>query len=158
MLTKNKVIFGIVGFIIFVLVFAVFLYVLFPGNTNTMPNTPTPSVSGSSLELLNILPVEDISKTYLPVNQVDFTFNQPMNSQTFYIEVTPFVETYISQRPSDPNTLILSPKVIWKEGVTTIKVLSTTKSLNGVSLGKDLEYKINIHDLVYPSNVDTHGI
>lgn len=110
-----------------------------------IPKIPTlsPSPTLMPLELISILPTENLSRIYLPITQIEFTFTEPVEKDSFFYQVNPFVETYVRVKGDNDKTLILSPVTIWQEGVTTITILPETTSIFEKKLSSWLVYRIN---------------
>ena len=110
-------------------------------NKNHFPQT-TPTPTGKFyLKTESILPMQDASNPYLPIQFITLTFNFPVSPYHFYYKVDPFVEA-VAKNGDSPNIIILSPKEKWQEGITSITILQNTMSTNGVYLEKPVVYKI----------------
>ncbi len=107
---------------------------------NTPPVTPAPT-ENLFLKTESILPIQNATSQYLPIQFITFTFNLPVNPDHFYYKVDPFVEA-VAKNGDSPNIIILSPKEKWQEGLTTITVLENTTSATGVRLENPIIYKI----------------
>ncbi len=98
----------------------------------------------SVLGIAKIIPVQDLTKEYLPIRQVSIVFNMPVKPEGFFYSVDPVVETNI-RSGEDLNTIIISANRWWnegKDGITTITVLQNTISASGAYLEKPVVYKI----------------
>jgi hypothetical protein len=105
------------------------------------PISTTPSAK--TLFLVSASPLEDTNQTYFPIKQIFFTFSEPMNPTTFFIETSPDTKAVITLKPDDPKTVVVSPQDIWPDGITAITILATTTSQNGTKLSQPVSYKIN---------------
>lgn len=113
----------------------------------------TPTVSGHKpLMIVSAIPASTSAQAYLPITQVEFTFDQDVSAQNFYYSISPAVETEVFEKPHGkafdttqtiPTTLILSPKTAWLEGLTTITIYPQTTAQNGAQLEKPFVYKLN---------------
>lgn len=107
------------------------------------PSGSVETPSETKLELTGINPEENTDINYLPVKQVFFSFNKPMNPGTFSVKIAPEAEILLSLKQNDSNTIVVSPQKNWQEGITTITVLSETTSADGAKLEESFSYKIN---------------
>lgn len=102
-----------------------FLLVLFlKEQKSTVPPTKK---TQQPLSVVSYSP-KDSAVEYLPVQQVAISFNQPVNPDSVKITTTPLTETAVRQG-SDASTIIVSAKPAWKNGTTTIEVLSEDKPI-----------------------------
>lgn len=97
----------------------------------------------TALQFISVSPTEDTSQAYLPVKQIFFSFNEPMNPITFHIQTSPETQTIATLKPEDPNTVVISPQNVWPQGITTITVLPSTVSAANNKLNQPFVYKIN---------------
>lgn len=107
--------------------------------------SPSPTISAAptiieKLRIINILPEEDTTTRRLPITQIEVAFNLPVETNNFFYEVKPLVEAYLNQ--VNPNTILISPEVVWENGITTITILDKTFSKNGSFLDKPFTYRI----------------
>lgn len=101
-----------------------------------------------NLDILRVSPAE--GPIFLPIQQIQFTFNYPIKPEDFHYTIEPSVETYPRQGENE-NTIILASKDTWKEGVTTIIVTTNTISVDGKRLLRNYLYKLNTGYPTYPN-------
>lgn len=141
-----KKIFIIIGLLALTFI-AVFFITANTTKETPAPTAPTPTLVPASpttikqnqLEIMQTLPVEDLSTKFLPIQQVAFIFNEPVAAKDLMFAVSPFTEA-VARQGDNPNIVIVSSKIMWNEGVTTITILPNTKSVNGKSLNKNYAY------------------
>lgn len=136
-----------VGFLIIILFVLLFFSETKNPQEKTFPTPtryplPTVSFQRQKLKIAATIPEQDPTKQYLPIRQVSFIFNAPIEASHFFYTINPVVETNV-KNGKNPNTIIISANDIWKEGITTITILPNTTSINGLRLGTPFIYKIN---------------
>ncbi|HSX40572.1 MAG TPA: hypothetical protein VLF68_03070 [Candidatus Saccharimonadales bacterium] len=114
---------------------------LSPTRSPLISLSPSPTVSVGPLRVVNILPLENINKQQLPIQFITITFNYPIHSAQVVYNVDPFVQTTIKDGDL-PNQIVISPKNIWQEGITTITISVNTTAVNGTHLQAPVTYKI----------------
>ncbi|KKR80370.1 MAG: hypothetical protein UU73_C0002G0108 [Candidatus Daviesbacteria bacterium GW2011_GWA1_41_61] len=140
----HKTKFLVIGLFILLVILVVLAIRSSLKNENNIPITPSPTKAQlPKFNLLEIKPKEDTSQSYLPITQIEFSFNAKVNPQKFYYQVSPEVKTKVDIKPETDNILILSPEIIWQPGITTITVLPHTTSNDGKALGQSFTYQIN---------------
>lgn len=113
-----------------------------PSTTNTIIPTTRPTVPvNKKLILLNIYPPEDESIEQLPIKQIEFEFNKPINKDRFSYRVSPEVQTFIS---IEGTSVIVSPRIAWELGTTTITINPDTTSTDGSLLNETIIYTLNV--------------
>lgn len=142
MLKTKLLIFGL-----FIILVTLLIVLLWPKasseNKKETPTIPTPTEKIEKINLINIIPPSNPSGNYLPIVQVEMTFNTKVNPRQLYYQVNPQVKTKVDPKPGSDNTLILSPEIIWQPGLTTITILPQTTSEDGRTLGQSFIYQLN---------------
>lgn len=149
-MNKKTIIFTLL-ILIFIGLIILGLISLINSNKITKPSpipiyTPQPTSSTlppqpDNLYILKVSPEENIATKYLPITRIDFTFSSQIKPENFHYTVSPQVKTLVKEDSN--NTIILSPETSWKEGITTITILTSTKTSDGKFLQTPFIYKIN---------------
>lgn len=116
------------------------------------PTTPivtlSPTPQKDTLRVTSVSPKEDVLTKRLPVQEIAFEFNHPIDPGKFLYSTSPNTQTE-GREGGNASIIIISPKTMWTEGVTTIKILKGTKSIDGFSLLTDFTYRLNT---AFPEN------
>lgn len=120
-----------------------------PTSNINLTLSPTPVFTNTTvrkdaqIQLVEILPKEDTSVIYLPIQQLGLVFNTPVDAQDLRYNVSPAVEMRVKNEPRKDNIILLTPEIIWQKGITTVTVFPETIAKNGTVLGKKIEYRLN---------------
>ncbi len=147
MASKKLIITLIAVALIFLALFSYLIFKLFPPTQQGLTPTPLPP-----LKITSIQPPQDPSVIYLPVQQIEIRFDQPIDTKSFIYEISPPTETQVFLKPETNNVIVIAAKPIWKPGLTTtIKVSPLTQSKSGSKLEIPVSYSINTD---FPKNPD----
>ena len=135
------------GFILLLALLVIFIY-LMPDRQNqrridqsqNQDQSQTSSDRQQNFKIISVSPAEDLNSTFMPIKEIVFTFNSPISENQVFSQITPNQQVTFK---IETNKLKILPKTKWLEELTTIKILKSTKSIYGGSLGLDFEYKIN---------------
>ena len=83
--------------------------------------TATPSVSTAEISIVSIVPANNTTTQYNPVQQILVTFNKPVNPAAVLINTSPTTKTLIRQG-ENLSTIIISADPAWTEGITKILI------------------------------------
>ncbi len=112
-----------------------------PNAPSIVPENPS-LINTQTFQLTDVSPQKNISKIFLPIQEIALTFNKPVSVESFYYLISP--PTKVSPRQGEsPAEIIISPNESWQEGITTIIISSKTKSTDGQSLSASYTYKLN---------------
>lgn len=143
---KLFIIAGIVGVIIIIFIIIFLLGESRPPTpTTTIPNVnPTitaPVFDTTQLYITSITPL-NTNSSYLPVQPVQINFTQSVSKTGFKYAVTPITDTIVTAEENQ-RSIIIAPKTIWSDGITTITIESTTISSTGNVLKNPQVYRLN---------------
>lgn len=145
--TKRILLIGVGLFIIFLVIGLLIVSSL------KKPNGPNPNIR--PLAIINILPPEDVTVTYLPIAQVEIWFNQPIKPEDLVYSINPPVNAKVRQKPDTNSVLILYTEDLWQKGITTITIQPETTAISGGKLTEPKVYKIKT-DLPQNPPEDSH--
>jgi Na+-transporting methylmalonyl-CoA/oxaloacetate decarboxylase gamma subunit len=120
-----------------------------PDVTGTL-NTPsdqeeridsTQTSNTSQFGLTNVEPKENQTIDISEITNIKFEFNETLDPSQVYVITSP--ETKITTNVTD-KTLIISPEIIWQDGLNIITINAATKSTSGKKLTKDITYRFNV--------------
>lgn len=152
---SRKILFLMIGILILIIILLI-LGRQIRKSPQHLPNAPTPTpqtyqpqptthVSPTQikeLEVISVDPPQDTTKVQILIRRVDFTFNQPISPNQFRYKVDPPTETIVRTTEGVDRLIMISPKVHWSIGITTITILPTTKAISGALLKTPYVYKI----------------
>lgn len=121
------------------------------------PISPTVPISTpSDLNVLEIVPKEDISVLRDFSQPIEIAFNENTSPQNFFYKTAPATKLIIKQG-KDAKSIFIYPELKWEDGINQITILSGTRSLTGATLKNPIMYKIKTGlptQEIYPPGVD----
>lgn len=134
---------SIVGIIILLFIFLMFLTNLQPNTKRQPPVSVTPTaipLSEDELFIVSILPT-DRNAVYTPAQPLQITFTQEVPPQNLKYTTLPQTQILIV-KGEKPKTLIFAPRTFWQNGNTTITFLDSTQSNMGNVLKNPQTYTL----------------
>ena len=138
----------VLGVVIFAALIAILIWQSSKGRETIITTPVTTPVAFSptpvqSFRVVSTKPAQDLSKIFIPIQQIEIEFNLPIDPANLSYTVNPSTKTNIRFKEGSDKIMLLSPDLMWTKGLTTITILKGTGSADGIKLQEDYIYKIN---------------
>lgn len=108
----------------------------------TIADFPTPLPGTKTMKIIRSYPVQSPNLFYLTIQPIELLFTDIVKPENLKYLIEPPVEVEVKEG-SAPNSLIMSPKLAWKEGKTNITITQETVSVDGTRLYLPFVYSLN---------------